>query len=640
MTQKHILTSLTLLIFLALAGGQVLQSQAAALPEAEAPPKIDQAVWEAIAASPTREVTVVVSLLTEDGGGPELAIDAQFRLEQLLDLLAERGGLSGYQAFYGANIIKVTGGLGLLRLLEDWPELESVALYQPGEAWELGAESALRSEQINASGLIVGKVTASSGGAPLEGIRVTAYRLTGGVSWEVAGIAFTNASGDYAVSGLGTGIYRARFDDPAGNYATQFYNNKANFTLANNFNVTDSQVTPNINAAMVLAGKISGTVTKVGGGSLQDIAVSAHTDVAGTWQFVANAISASNGVYTIGSLPPGTYRVRFADIYSPPSYLVQWYSGQLVVDDAQDIYVSAGATVPGINAAMGSYGSISGNIKADDEVTNLAGITVDAYRYRSTYWEWVSVGETNASGNYVVNGLSTGDYRLEFIDTLGQFAKEFYNNKPDIGSADDIEVELGYATENINAQLSLKTNTVTNSLVSGWNLVSLPVIMDNPTTPVAFESVEGSYNEIFAYDACDTSVPFDPWKLYTPDLPPDHPANDLTEVNVKMGYWIKLSSQATLSLSGVHPLTTSINLCPGWNLIGYPSLAVRPVEEALASISGKYSLVRQYRAGESTLWRTYSTTAPPTLNTLKNMEPGYGYWIYMTEAATLVVAGR
>ena len=634
MAKKHTITSLTLLLLLVLSGGQVFYSEAAPVPDGGSSSLIDAAVWEALAASPMREVTVAVSLRPEGGGGPEMAIDAQFRLEKMLDLLAERGVVRDYQAFYGTNVIKIAGGLGVLHLLEEWPELERVALYEPGEGWELGAESTLRSEQLNAAGLIIGKVTAANGGTPLAGIRVRAYRLVAGVTWEVAGTTLTNESGDYAVSGLASGIYRAEFEDPAGNYAKQFFDNKTSFTLATNFSVTDGQVTPNINAAMALAGKISGTVTKAGGGGLGDIAVSAWVNVAGTWQFISSAISGSNGAYTVGSLPPGTYRVRFADIYSPPSYLVQWYDGQLDLETAHDVHVTAGVTVTGINAAMGSYGSITGKVTADDGMTNLGGITVDAYRDRGTYWEWVSQGESDSSGNYVVNGLSTGYYRLSFTDTLGQFSKEFYNNKPDLGSADDIEVSLGFATENINAQLSLKTNTVTNSLVSGWNLVSLPVMLDDGALPGAFDSILGSFGDVYTWDECDGSR----WKVFNPDVPP--PVNTLHAVGVAGGYWVNMRMPDSLTLSGVHPLTTSITLCEGWNMVGYPSLSVRPVGEALASIAGKYDLVRQYRAGDSTPWKTYNPAVPPQINTLKDMEPSYGYWIYMTQDATLTIDGR
>lgn len=468
MPKKYTITSLTLLILLVLSGGQVFYSQAAPLPLATSSSVIDTAVWEAIATSPTREVTVAVSLRPEGGGGPEQAIDAQFRLEKALALLTEAGEAREMRAFYGANVIKISGGLGVLRLLEDWPELESVSLYEPGETWELQADSALRSEEINASGLIIGKVTAANGGTPLAGMRVRAYRLVEGVTWEVAGTTLTNESGDYAVSGLASGIYRAEFEDPAGNYAKQFFDNKVSFTLATNFSVTDGQVTPNINAAMALAGKISGTVTEVGGGELKDIVVRAATDAGGSWQYVSSTVSGSNGTYTIGSLPPGTYRVRFADIHTPPSYVVQWYDGQLAVEDAQDISVTAGSTVTGINAVMGSYGSITGNVKADDGVTNLSGIYVDVYRFDSTLnaWDWFASDSTNTAGNYEVFGLTTENYRVEFIDPLDRYFSQFYNNKPNIETADNVAVTLGFPTTGIDARLATKANI---SIVTSTN---------------------------------------------------------------------------------------------------------------------------------------------------------------------------
>lgn len=634
MTKRHLLASLTLLIILVLNGGQFLYSEAASMSHSRSPAKIDAGVWEAIATSPTREATFVVSLHTEGNGGPEQAIDAQFRLEAMLGLMREMGGVRDYQAFYGANIIKITGGVGVLRLLDQWPELESVLLYQPGESWELQAEAAMRSYQVNATGLMIGKVTVSSGGAPLSGIRVTAYLQTGPTTWNNVDGVITNVNGEYTFSNLASGIYRAKFDDPNGDYATQFYNNQSSFTYATNITVTDGQVTSNINADMVQAGKISGTISMAGGGALQDIGVSAWTYAGGSWQFVANAISSSSGTYTIGGLPPGTYRVRFGDIYSPPRYLVQWYDGKLVVADAQDIYVSSGATVVGINAAMGSYGSITGNIKADGGTTNLAGIDVDVFHYRYGAWILFSYDTTDLSGNYVASGLETDNYRVQFSDPLNQFATEFYNDKLNLELADNVAVSLGHNTPNINAQLALETNQVSRSMVYGWNLISLPVVLADSTLPAAFDTISESYGDVYTWDACGGGQ----WKVFNQDAP--EPVNTLNAVGVVAGYWVNMNFPATLSLNGIYPLSTSITLCSGWNMIGYPSLAVRPVEEALASIAGKYTLVRQYRAGEATQWKTYSPTAPPTLNTLKEIEPGYGYWIYMTQPATLDINGR
>ncbi len=636
MKKPYTLTCAILLLILMLSSGQLFTGTAAPLGSTEDTPKIAAAVWKAMADSPAHEVTVVVRLIPEGDGGPELAIDAQFRLEDALAVLKDIGAVRDYQAFYGRNVIKVTGGSGLLRLLEDWPELESVTLYQPGEPWEVQRGSALRSEMINTSGLISGAVTTGSGATPLAGIRVTAYRQTSVTDWDVAGSALTSSDGTYAISGLPTGIYRAKFDDPAGNYAVQFYQNQSTFSMATNFDVTDGQVTPNINADLALAGRISGTLTKVGGGAASDVVANAWIDAGGTWQMVAYASSGSNGAYSIGGLHPGTYRVRFTDVYSPARYLPEWYDDVLNLQEAQDIIVTAGALISNINADMGSYGSITGNVKAYDGVTNLAGIDVDVYYYDLLYedWIWASFAQTDASGNYEAYGLEKKDYKVRFRDSLNQFAEEFYDNQTDFESATDVVVALGHPTQNINAHLSLQTHRVELDWTGGWNLISLPVILADNSLPAAFTSIEGLYDDVYLRDTCGGGV----WKSYSPDMPP--PANTLTAVNVEPGYWVNMNSPGTLIIDGIHPLTTTINLCEGWNLIGYPSLAVRPVEEALASISGLYSMVRQYRASDPMPWKSYNPNIPPELNSLVNMEPGYGYWIYMTAEGTLHINGR
>jgi hypothetical protein len=635
--KKHIFTGLILFIMLVLGGGQALQADAVAFPQQDPALQIDSELWEAALDSPGRETTFLVSLRSE--GGPELAIDAQFRLEQVLDLLGEKGGLREYQSFYGENIIKITGSLGLLRFLEEWPELASITLYQPGEAWELRADSTQDMSDLDATGQFSGKVTASNGTTALSGIRATAYRQTGPNNWSNVGNVLTNASGTYAISGLAEGIYRARFEDPAGSYVTEYFDDIATFNLATGFDVFEGSTTPNINAAMAQAGKISGTITKAaGGGAIADVVASAHINIGGTWLPFSSAVSNASGTYTIGGLPAGTSRVKFADSYVPKRYLDQWYNAVLTLEAAQSITVTAGATTPNINAAMGSYGSIKGNVKATDGVTNLAGIDVDAYRYNATYtdWEWYSFGETDASGNYEVAGLVTENYRLQFTDPAGQFASEFYNDKPDINTANNVAVTLGYATTNINAQLSLQPTSVALDLLSGWNLVSLPVTLADKTLPAAFSSIAGNYGDVFAYDACDSA---DPWKLFNPTLPSE--LVDLTSVNTTQGYWIKMAVPDTLTINGTYSLQTSIALCPGWNLVGYPSITPRPVGTALTGISGKYTLVWQYRASDSAdPWKSFNPSLPPDMNDLKDMEPGYGYWIFMSQAATLTIPGR
>ncbi|HEY9121663.1 MAG TPA: carboxypeptidase-like regulatory domain-containing protein [Brevefilum sp.] len=594
---------------------------------------IDEQVWQEIMTSPTRETTFFLRLNCEG----EESIDAQLRLEQMLGLMREAGQLDSYHAFYGKNIIKINGGAGILQFLSDWPELAQISAYNPGEEWESqyleSPDSAVRAGTAQITGI----VTAEDGITPLPGIRLTAYLLYPPTDWHVAGQVETATNGTYTLSGLEAGIYRVRFDDLSGNYVTEFYNNKTTFALATNFEVLEGATVSNINASLAFAGKISGTITFVSGGGTEDgLVASAWSNATGSWLLIANAITNSSGDYTIVGLSAGNYRVKFSDssLYVPPRYVSEYYDNKLTIDTAQDVSVTAGDTTTGINAALGSYGSVKGNVKAYDGTTNLGNITIDIYRYDTTYanWHYFATGTTDASGNYEIFGLGTENVRVGFYDFYGQFDSEFYNNQAGLGSADDVAVALGYPTSNINAQLSLNTDTENIELVSGWNLVSVSMNLDINYLPDAFTSIAGNYGDVWTFESGQ-------WQVYNPENDPVF--NDFSTINNARGYWVKMSALDTLSLTGTHPLTTAIPLQAGWNLIGYPSVTKKEVGTALSSIIGKYSLVQQYKASDtSDPWKIYNPSAPSSLNDLKELEPGFGYWIYMTQDATLNIEGR
>ena len=628
MRKKRMYVSLILFLVLAIASGPVLSTDASSLGEEVPFEIIDEQVWKEILDSPARETTFLVQLKPEG----ELSVDAQFRLEKMLDKFQETGGLRDYYSFYGRNVIKITGGAGILHFLSGWPELFRVSSVEKEEELRSEFQVADDLEIRVGTSQISGKVTAADGITPLSGIRVTAYLLNPPIDWVVADNLFTGAEGTYTMSGLAAGIYRVRFLDPSGNYVTEYYDNKNTFAQATNFDLGEGEIKSNINAALSSAGKISGTISLNSGGTEAGLVASAWSNASGSWNLVSNAITDGSGGYLIGGLAPGNYRVEFSDssLYVPPRYVTEYYNNQTDIESAQDVAVTAGSTTLNINAALGTYGSVSGNVKAYDGTTNLANISVDVYRFDTT-WEYFATGTTDTSGNYEVFGLGTENIRVGFFDPYDQFVSEFYNDELDLASADNIEVNLGATTPNINAQLALAPDTVNINLVSGWNLVSLPLLLDDNSTTSAFATISGNHEDIFSFEAYLAQ----PWKLYNP------PIDEIISVSTELGYWIEMTAADTLSLTGGHPLETTIDLYEGWNLVGYPSVTSKPVGTVLNEISGKYSLVWQYKATDTAdPWKAFNPSVPTSLNDLNNMEPGYGYWIYMTEDATLIVEGR
>jgi hypothetical protein len=93
---------------------------------------------------------------------------------------------------------------------------------------------------------------------------------------------------------------------------------------------------------------------------------------------------------------------------------------------------------------------------------------------------------------------------------------------------------------------------------------------------------------------------------------------------------------AELQGPGLYALMSSIELPltgARWNLFAYPVRGSRPVNEALHSIYGAYSVVWGYdsnAATEADAWRFYAPGAPAWANDLTSLQFGKGYWLYVT----------
>jgi hypothetical protein len=149
----------------------------------------------------------------------------------------------------------------------------------------------------------------------------------------------------------------------------------------------------------------------------------------------------------------------------------------------------------------------------------------------------------------------------------------------------------------------------------GWNLISLPLAQRNTSISKVLQTIDGNYDVIWSYDAKEAQ-----WRSSTIDL---------TDINRTMGLWIHMKNAYNLSVVGAIPESSDITLYEGWNLVGYPSLETRNLNNALSGIT--WQAVQYYDAFDvSDPWKHNSTSKPDNLNDLKTMEPGRGYWVYVT----------
>lgn len=155
-------------------------------------------------------------------------------------------------------------------------------------------------------------------------------------------------------------------------------------------------------------------------------------------------------------------------------------------------------------------------------------------------------------------------------------------------------------------------------LFDGWNLISLPVEPFDTSVGSVMSLVNGSCTAFWSYDA-----PALEWPRY--DLDDPEFLRDLDEIHMGIGYWILMDGPGTLNIYGGMP-GIAISLRTGWNLVGFNSLTPINIVDATSSIAFDFEVWTV--DPETGNWLSYIPGDP--LNDLDTMNPGRGYWIYVS----------
>jgi hypothetical protein len=322
---------------------------------------------------------------------------------------------------------------------------------------------------VETTGQIAGTVTKTGGVDAIEGVEVCAFATSGGLE-ESAGkhCTTTGAGGDYTISELPSGEYYVEFAVPGSSldYVTQYYNNKSSPTTAEPVQVLEGGTTKAINAKLQEGGRIEGTVTEFAESEhmpLQNIEVSAY-EVGGSKLPVGHAKTNASGQYTIAVLAPGSYEVEFSPTpESGLNFVTQYYKNKSLRAKAEPVEVTEGKTTEEINAALRVGGEISGTVTDAWTHTPVAKVYVVAVGLGGGF---AGVAYTNASGEYTIPGLATGEYKITFVGLF--YIVQYYNDQSSMTSADPVTVYQGSTTPGIDAALVRKAPVNTaEPIVSG-----------------------------------------------------------------------------------------------------------------------------------------------------------------------------
>lgn len=305
--------------------------------------------------------------------------------------------------------------------------------------------------QLAAKSAITGVVTFPEG-TPNR-LYVRAYADDGGDWTEQSSTSFAypGPSVTFTLDDLRADTYKVGFE--ARDFKPVFYDGAETLTDATEIVLNVGATVLDINAVIDSEyGTITGVVTTDSPWP-SNITVSAYQDEGSGWESFKEITLRENPeagpalAYELTGLPTGTYRVCF----SASDHEEQCYNGASQVDNAADIAVTDGETTSDIDASLVSevaYSAVSGQVKATDDSQPIQDIRVDFYR-QDLWGDWYryAFDDTDSGGNYSVDGLREGAYRLHFYDPDSHYAETYYWGSTALTTADTITLSNGLDTD-------------------------------------------------------------------------------------------------------------------------------------------------------------------------------------------------
>ena len=267
-----------------------------------------------------------------------------------------------------------------------------------------------------------------------------------------------------------------------------------------------------------------------------------------------------------------------------------------------------------------TIGNISGNYTVGTNITlnlredvYLEPLQQIAITYRVQIMPNIDDATNNASVGYV---------DPESAEYTGGDKYEIFIGPPGI---DDF---TNCSTPDGKCNIVIKNDTITISLHEGWNLISVPLKPEDDDYDLfsVLSSISGKYTDVYTFTT--------DWQFRS--LMGTTWAGNLYTIKPGRGYWINMKQEADLVIKGKKIKEKSISLHEGWNLIGLQSTDDANITDALASISGSYTDI--YTFTTEWIYTAQSTHNPDVwLGSLKELEPGRGYWINMRQEADVEI---
>jgi hypothetical protein len=415
---------------------------------------------------PTLEVGASVSgQVVDEGGQPVSGGYVYAYLSD--DMSATRGGAS-VAADGSYTITGLPAGEYVLEAGPSWgAESELVDEYWQ-DAYTLAdatrvdlvaGEAFAANFELNAGGVVEGTVL--GGGAPVEGVEVTATYDGTSDQWVSPVTAVTAADGTYRLGGLEDGEYVVDFADFDGEWAYQYWQGTSERVAATRLDVSPGDIVGGIDASLSVGGALAGTLTELttdgSSPSAQGYFDVLRKDSSGAWERVTSEQADASGDYEVSGLAAGEYTVLSYGS-SSANWATTYYGGVYYQDEASTVAVTAETVTPDVDVETAPGVSISGSV-----IDEHGGPATGAYAhllFERSPGVWAEPEAFGGAGDEIVyqrGGLPPGNYIVEFRDSsdaADPYVTQYWENAATRDAATVLEAPNGGEFTGINAVMT------------------------------------------------------------------------------------------------------------------------------------------------------------------------------------------
>ena len=175
----------------------------------------------------------------------------------------------------------------------------------------------------------------------------------------------------------------------------------------------------------------------------------------------------------------------------------------------------------------------------------------------------------------------------------------------------------GNASDAVSLTLDISAGLDVINLNAGWNLISIDRSLSDGDIETLFSGLQS--NNLQYVTGFQNGVQFyDPNGLSF--------LNTMSSVDNGYGYWVKVAEDDVLEVGGSSlPVNYRPELNAGWNLIGYPNAEDSDPADYFADLIADDNLV--YVTGFDEGSQVFDPNGLSFLNTLQELENGFGYWV-------------